>query len=358
MTDNKRKNDSNSLIVVGDGNDSNGSVKKQKNELALRDTSASSKEIILGTERTSKLKSPIMQLTGHRGEVFSVKFNPFGTALASGSFDKEIYLWNVYGDCINYSVLKGHQGSILELHWDREGIELFSVSSDKSVGLWDTVEGTLVKRIREHKKFVNSCCPARRGPPLVATASDDCTARLFDTRQRHSIETFTHKFPVTAVAMSDSSDQVITGCLDNVVRVFDLRTQREIMTLQGHNDSITGLAVSPDGSHLLSNSMDNSLKIWDIRPFAPPNRCTNTLTGAQHNFEKILLKCSWSPDGQRVSAGSSDGQVYVWDVSSSKILYRLPGHTGSVNQVDFHPFEPIIASGSSDKTIFLGEIKP
>ena len=33
--------------------------------------------------------------------------------------------------------------------------------------------------------------------------------------------------------------------------------------------------------------------------------------------------------------------VYVWDTVTKKILYKLPGHNGSVNDVDFHPSEPI-----------------
>jgi Prp8 binding protein len=39
-------------------------------------------------------------------------------------------------------------------------------------------------------------------------------------------------------------------------------------------------------------------------------------------------------------------------------VYKLPGHTASVNTVDFHPLEPIIGSASSDKKVFLGEIDP
>ena len=74
-------------------------------------------------------------------------------------------------------------------------------------------------------------------------------------------------------------------------------------------------------------------------------------------FEKNLLRCSWSPDGSKVTAGSGDRYVYVWDTTSRRILYKLPGHAGSVNEIDFHPFEPIIASGSSDKRIYLGEIE-
>ena len=84
----------------------------------------------------------------------------------------------------------------------------------------------------------------------------------------------------------------------------------------------------------------------------------------------------------------------MWDVDSQKLVYKLPGHLGSVNDVDFHrckfkttlldeteggwggmkftPFdiirlscnlsfssvEPIILSVGSDKNIYLGEFEP
>ena len=46
----------------------------------------------------------------------------------------------------------------------------------------------------------------------------------------------------------------------------------------------------------------------------------------------------------------------VWDVETCRLEYRLPGHTGSVNEAVFHPKEPIIGSCGSDKKIFLGEL--
>jgi len=128
-----------------------------------------------------------------------------------------------------------------------------------------------------------------------------------------------------------------------------------VYTMIDHQDTVTGLSLSPDGSYLLSNSMDCSLRIWDIRPYAT-QRNIKTFTGLEHNFEKNLLKCSWSPDGKRVTGGSSDRFVYIWDTTSRQIEYKLPGHSGSVNDVQFHPKEQIIASCSSDKTIFLGDL--
>jgi hypothetical protein len=39
-----------------------------------------------------------------------------------------------------------------------------------------------------------------------------------------------------------------------------------------------------------------------------------------------------------------------------EVQYALPGHKGSVNEVVFHPKEPIVGSCSNDRTIFLGEL--
>jgi WD40 repeat protein len=50
----------------------------------------------------------------------------------------------------------------------------------------------------------------------------------------------------------------------------------------------------------------------------------------------------------QVTAGSADRMVYVWEVASRKLLYKLPGHSGSVNEAVFHPKEPIVASAGSD----------
>lgn len=310
-----------------------------------------------GIKRTSNLLAPIMQLTGHGGEVYSVRFNPDGECLASGSFDKLIYLWKTYGECPNYMVLKGHKNAVLEVAWSTDGERLLSCSADKSARAWDARTGVQVKKVSEHDNHVNSVCPIRRGPPLFTTASDDATVKVWDQRAKRSVITFSDKFQVTAVQFADAGDQVYSGGLDNTIKVWDLRQNDEpALVMRGHSDTVTGLRTSPDGSHLLSNSMDNTLRVWDMRPYAPQNRCVKVFTGHQHTFEKNLLRCDWSADGHQVTCGSADRNVYIWDATSRKLMYKLPGHNGSVNDATFHPKEPIIASASSDKSIYLGEL--
>jgi Prp8 binding protein len=52
--------------------------------------SAANGALITSVPRTSGLQAPVMELTGHSGEVFVARFNPEGNYIASGSMDRSI----------------------------------------------------------------------------------------------------------------------------------------------------------------------------------------------------------------------------------------------------------------------------
>lgn len=265
-------------------------------------------------------------------------------------------IWSVYGECENISVMTGHTGAVLEAHFSTDGTNIYTCSTDKTVSIWDVQQACRIRKLKGHTGFVNSVQATRRGATTLASASDDCTIKIWDPRKRYAIHTLDNKYQVTAVCFNDTGDQVITGGIDNVVKVWDMRQNQVLHTLNGHGNTVTGVSLSPDGNYVLSNSMDNTLRLWDIRPYVPIDRCLSIFVGHQHNFERNLLRCCWSKDGSRVSAGSSDRFVYIWDTNTKSIQYKLPGHNGSVNDLAFHPDEPIILSASSDKNLYLGEI--
>lgn len=308
--------------------------------------------------RSSKLQAPNMLLTGHGGEIYGAKFSPDGHCLASVGYDMKIFLWNVYGECENFSTLSGHTGSIMDVHFSSDSSHLYTCSTDTTVRIWDMETGICLRKLKSHTDFVNSCHPARRGPELICSGSDDGTIIIHDSRKKELVFRVenTNNFQVTAISFGDMSEYIISGGIDNVIKIWDVRRNEPVFFLPGHSDTITGLSLNSEGTHILSNSMDCTARIWDIRPYATSQRCTKVFQGHQHNFEKNLLKCAWTPDGKNITCGSSDRFNYIWNVNSTKIIYKLPGHLGSVNAVDFHPKEPILLSGGSDKRIYLGEI--
>ena len=308
--------------------------------------------------RTSSLPSPTMQLVGHKGSVYCLQYSPTGEALASSGFDMNVFLWS-HSDYDNYNVLTGHKNAILDLKWLDEN-HLVTGSADKNLSYWDAATGERIRKLPGHEGIVNAIDVAKEGssnPFLVVSASDDATAKIWDARQKRETGTLKHDFQVTAIALDFDNNLVYTGGINNMITAWDIRQSKKTMGLKGHTDTITCLSMHPKGTHLLSNSMDNSLMTWDIRPFCKENkRHCKTFTGAKHNAEKGLLRSAWNPDGTMVTGGSADRMVHIWDEYSSEELYLLPGHKGCVNTVIFHPKENVIASGASDKMIYVGEL--
>lgn len=189
------------------------------------------------------------------------------------------------------------------------------------------------------------------------SGSDDGTVKIWDTRESKYLRSFKVGHQVMSVAFSKSNDFVFVGGLDNAIRAINLRTCQVEYSLLAHTDTVTGLSLSNKGDYLLSNGMDSTVRMWDVRPYvASGNRMVRLFTGASHNFEKNLLRCGWSGDDSLVTAGSADRTVNIWEADTGKLKHRLGGHTGSVNDVQMHPTQSIVASCASDSTVCIGEL--
>jgi ribosome assembly protein SQT1 len=57
---------------------------------------------------------------------------------------------------------------------------------------------------------------------------------------------------------------VATGCVDGVVRLWDLRTAACVKTLRGHSAAVQDLTLSPDGSMLLSGGDDAVAQVFSL----------------------------------------------------------------------------------------------
>ena len=90
--------------------------------------------------------------------------------------------------------------------------------------------------------------------------------------------------------------------------MWDVETDECVATLKGHSDSVECVAVSPDGRRVVSGSVDNTLKVWDVRT----GNCVTTLEG--HAWVNSVAV---SPDGLHVVSGSNDKTVQFWELPES-----------------------------------------
>ncbi|KAH0405333.1 hypothetical protein KCU89_g213, partial [Aureobasidium melanogenum] len=184
---------------------------------------------------------------------------------------------------------------------------------------------------------------------LIASASDDSTARLWDiaTGATRSILEG-HTGPVTAVAFSPNGKLLASVSWDNTIRLWDVPTGSPQRTLEDHTNTVTAVAFSPDGKLIASASDDSTVKIWD----AATGAVRSTLKGHLGPVTAV----TFSPEGRLVASGSNDSTVRLWDAAASLARGTLEGHLGPVTAVAFSPDGRLIASGSNDSTVRLWHV--
>ena len=65
------------------------------------------------------------------------------------------------------------------------------------------------------------------------------------------------------MAFSPDGTLLATASWDNTARLWDPTTGHHRTTLTGHTSGLTGVAFSPDGTLLATASWDNTARLWD-----------------------------------------------------------------------------------------------
>ena len=112
------------------------------------------------------------------------------------------------------------------------------------------------------------------------------------------------------------------GSFDNSIRLWDVASEQNIATLEGHTMRVWSVSLSPNGALVASGSSDGTIKLWDVAS----EQNIATLTASTLDLAAIL-SVAFSPDGTMLASGS-DGAIRLWDVASGQEVATLEGTYG------------------------------
>lgn len=153
----------------------------------------------------------------------------------------------------------------------------------------------------------------------VASASFDTTWRLWDVttskelllQEGHSKEVYAVEFQNDGALVASGYGSILTSFLpayspfsglDSVGRVWDLRTGRSAMVLDGHVQALFAMSFSPNG-------------------FGCPSQFLKSLTYLFSSYQ--------------IATGAADDTIRIWDMRSLKSLYTIPAHLSNVSDIRF-----------------------
>ncbi|MGD9229948.1 MAG: caspase family protein [Desulfobacterales bacterium] len=158
-----------------------------------------------------------------------------------------------------------------------------------------------------------------------------------------------HSKDVTSVAFSPDGTMVVSGSQDNTVKVWDVTSGREIVTLKGHKNMVWSVDFSPDGNFVISGSRDGFLILWDILS----GKKIRTMGGNKGQ----ILTVKFHKSGKYALSGSNAAELKLWDLKSGRAVRIFKGHTKHIKSLDFSPDGKYIVSGGSDKSVRVWNIR-
>jgi WD40 repeat protein len=144
--------------------------------------------------------------------------------------------------------------------------------------------------------------------------------------------------PVYCVAWSPDGKQVVSGGMDQALRLWDAGSGNLVREFaaykekdfeKGHRDAVFGVAFSPDGKTIASGSSDRTVKLWNVADGKVVRELVNPeYKPAPGNPPEAhpgwVYSLRFTPDGKHlVSVGQAPrnhGHLAVWNVADGKLL--------------------------------------
>ena len=157
-----------------------------------------------------------------------------------------------------------------------------------------------------------------------------------------------HTGGVRAASLTSNGQTLISSGSDRLIKVWDLSTERQLLTLQGHGAAVNDLELDRTGHLVLSASEDKTVRIWQI----PSGEERFLLRLGSEWATQVVI----SPDTQTAITSCNDNTLKFWHVgtqNTGELLKSLQGHQGLITSLGLSHDGELLVSGSEDRTLRL-----
>nr|XP_002128072.1 coronin-7-like [Ciona intestinalis] len=147
---------------------------------------------------------------------------------------------------------------------------------------------------------------------------------------------------------------------DSTIKIWDLESQENCITLTGHEDEILNISWSSDGKYIASMCKDNKIRIYDPRSSTEPIKVATGSEGSSRGG-RIVWACS---DQLLISSGFKSGarEIAVYDVTDmDRGQVESQDLGGSPSTLIPHYDEDsstLFVTGKGDTTMHSFEVSP
>jgi WD40 repeat protein len=269
----------------------------------------------------------LRRLEGHTDIVNALAFAPGGKILATAGRDGDVRVWDQV-DGKKVRVLRGSGGGgglsheIHALAFSSDASMLAAAGSDQVISLWNVREGKVTSELGGHKDEVSALAFSPTAPVLLSGGTDG-TARLWEATNGKEVRVLRWyhgllpRQGVRSVAFSPDGQTAACALQSGVIALHQVSTGKAVHDGFGHSDWIPAVAVSPDGARVATVGNENLVRVWDRASGKEVGRLD-----AGDNCDFCNL--SWSQDGKLLAAGTSN-LTLVWEVEKGRRLQQFRG---------------------------------
>ncbi|KAL0488063.1 hypothetical protein AKO1_013897 [Acrasis kona] len=134
-------------------------------------------------------------------------------------------------------------------------------------------------------------------------------------------------------------DGLVTGGVDNLVRLWDINTGCCINTLEGHTEHVTGIAQI-SSTTFGTVSRDKTIRIWNTN-----GDLVQVLVG-----HKEYVDCITTINNDTIATGSRDDTACVWSLYSGECTAMFKQRF-DINTILYHQEAHLLYTGSDDRVI-------